>query len=54
MRRRLELEYTEGHGIQYLPIIKQVFAEMRPDVDFTSQSLQYIERMRTIDGLLGK
>jgi len=54
MRRRLELEYTEGHGVQYLPILKRIFAEMRPDVDFTAQSRAYIERLSRIDRLLGK
>jgi hypothetical protein len=54
MRRRLELEYTEGHGEKYLPIIGEVFKRMRPAVDFEKEKEAYLSRMRTIHLLLGK
>ena len=54
MRRRLELEYTEGHGEKYLPIIKEVFRQMRPDIDFDKESTEYLARMRRIHSILGK
>lgn len=52
MRRRLELEYTEDHGIRFLPIIESVFKQLRPHVDFTAQRTEYLERMRRIEELL--
>jgi glycerol-3-phosphate dehydrogenase len=54
MRRRLELEYTDGHGEKFLPIIRRVFNEMRPEVDFDKEETAYIARMKTIRQLLGK
>ena len=54
MRRRLELEYTEGHGEKYLPIIREVFKRMRPEVDFDKEQGEYLARMRAINTLLGK
>ena len=54
MRRRLELEYTEGHGEKYLPIIKEVFRQMRPDIDFDKESTEYLARMQRIHSILGK
>jgi glycerol-3-phosphate dehydrogenase len=54
MRRRLELEYTQGHGEQYLAIIGEVFSRMRPDIDFEKEKTAYLSRMRTIQSLLGK
>jgi len=53
MRRRLELEYTHDHGIQYLPTIRAVFTQMRPDIDFDREEKAYRERMRAIEALLG-
>jgi hypothetical protein len=52
MRRRLELEYTEDHGIRFLPIIESVFKQLRPDIDFAAQRNAYLERMRAIKELL--
>ncbi len=54
MRRRLELEYTEGHGEKYLPIIGEVFKRVRPDIDFEKESAAYIARMKAVRSLLGK
>jgi glycerol-3-phosphate dehydrogenase len=54
MRRRLELEYAEGHGERYLPIIGEVFKRLRPDIDFEQEREGYLARMRTIRWLLGK
>ena len=54
MRRRLELEYTEGHGEKYLPILGEVFKRMRPEVNFEKEKEAYLSRMRTIHSLLGK
>ncbi len=54
MRRRLELEYTDGHGEKYLPIIREVFRQMRPDIDFDKEQGEYLARMRRVDALLGK
>ena len=54
MRRRLELEYTEGHGEKYLPVVGEVFKRMRPEVDFEKETEAYLSRMRTIHSLLGK
>ena len=54
MRRRLELEYTEGHGEKYLQIIKEVFRQMRPDIDFDKESTEYLARMQRIHSILGK
>jgi glycerol-3-phosphate dehydrogenase len=54
MRRRLELEYTEGHGEKYLPIIGEVFKRMAPEVDFDKEKGEYLSRMRAIHSLLGK
>jgi glycerol-3-phosphate dehydrogenase len=54
MRRRLELEYTEGHGEKYLPIIGEVFKRMRPEINFEKEKEAYLSRMRTIHSLLGK
>ena len=54
MRRRLELEYTEGHGERYLSIIGEVFKRVRPDVDFDKEKGEYLARMRKIRSLLGK
>lgn len=54
MRRRLELEYTEGHGEKYLPIIREVFKRMRPEVDFDKEQAEYLARMRQVNALLGK
>lgn len=54
MRRRLELEYTQGHGERYLPIIRRVFNEMRPEVDFDKEEAAYLARMRKVNELLGK
>lgn len=54
MRRRLELEYVEGHGEEYLPVIRRVFQELRPDVDFAAQASNYLARMRGIRRLLGR
>ncbi|MEY4669834.1 MAG: hypothetical protein RL518_2533 [Pseudomonadota bacterium] len=54
MRRRLELEYTEGNGERYLPIIGEVFKRMRPDIDFDKERTEYLSRMKTIHSLLGK
>ena len=54
MRRRLELEYTQGHGEQYLGIIGEVFSRMRPDIDFEKEKTAYLSRMQTIHSLLGK
>ena len=52
MRRRLELEYTEGHGISYLPVIREVFKQVRPDIDFDREEATYLARMRGVDSLL--
>jgi hypothetical protein len=52
MRRRLELEYTAGHGEGYLSLIGDVFKRMRPDIDFEGEKERYCERMRGIDSLL--
>ena len=52
MRRRLELEYTEDHGVRFLPIIEGVFKQLRPEIDFAAQKTAYLERMRTIEALL--
>ena len=54
MRRRLELEYTEGHGERYLSIIGEVFKRVRPDIDFERERGEYLARMRKIHSLLGK
>jgi len=54
MRRRLELEYTEGHGERYLSIIGEVFKRVRPDIDFEREREEYLARMRKIHSLLGK
>jgi glycerol-3-phosphate dehydrogenase len=54
MRRRLELEYTEGHGEKYLPIIGEVFKRMRPEINFEKEKEAYLARMKTIHSLLGK
>jgi glycerol-3-phosphate dehydrogenase len=54
MRRRLELEYTDGHGEKYLPIIGEVFKRMRPDIDFEREKTQYLDRMKIVRSLLGK
>lgn len=54
MRRRLELEYTEGHGEKYLPIIGEVFKRMRLGIDFEKEKTEYLSRMRSIHSLLGK
>jgi glycerol-3-phosphate dehydrogenase len=54
MRRRLELEYTEGHGAKYLPIIREVFKRVRPDIDFDREQAEYLARMKTVDALIGK
>lgn len=54
MRRRLELEYTEGHGEKYLPIIRQVFRETRPEINFDKESAAYLSRMKTVRSLLDK
>jgi hypothetical protein len=52
MRRRLELEYTEDHGVRFLPIIEAVFKQLRPEMDFAAQKTAYLERMGTIEALL--
>jgi hypothetical protein len=52
MRRRLELEYTEGHGICYLPVIREVFRQVRPEVDFDKEEAAYRARMAEVDALL--
>ncbi len=52
MRRRLELEYSQGHGISYLPIIREVFRQMRPDLDFDREEAAYRARMMKINTLL--
>lgn len=52
MRRRLELEYLDGHGERFLPVIKEVFAALRPDIMFDQQAAEYRQRMRRIDALL--
>ncbi len=52
MRRRLELEYTYDHGVRYLPTIRAVFRQMRPDVDFDTEERVYVERMKGIEALL--
>jgi hypothetical protein len=53
MRRRLELEYTSGHGEEYLAMIGEVYTRMRPNVDVELEKQRYRERMREIDSLLG-
>jgi glycerol-3-phosphate dehydrogenase len=53
MRRRLELEYTEDHGVRFLPIIESVFKQLRPEIHFADQKNAYLERMRKIEELLG-
>lgn len=52
MRRRLELESLNDHGERYLPIIRDVFQSMRPDIDFDKEEASYLARMRRIDALL--
>lgn len=52
MRRRLELEYLDGHGEEYLPIIRTIFESMRPNVDFDKEIERYRARMTLIDELL--
>lgn len=52
MRRRLELEYLDGHGERFLPVIKEVFAALRPEIMFDQQAAEYRQRMRRIDALL--
>lgn len=54
MRRRLELEYVEGHGERYLPVLREVFKEVRPEIDFDRESSLYLTRMTRISKLLGK
>jgi glycerol-3-phosphate dehydrogenase len=52
MRRRLELEYGEGHGERYLPVIKEVFNRLRPEIPFDEEVSKYRERMAKIQTLL--
>jgi len=52
MRRRLELEYTDGHGERYLGVIGEVFNRMRPDINFEEESRRYQERMKAVHSLL--
>jgi len=54
MRRRLELEYEEGHGEVYLPVIREVFRTVRPEIDFDRESSLYLARMARISKLLGR
>ena len=52
MRRRLELEYLEGHGEEHLPIIRAIFESMRPDINFDKEIERYRARMTLIDELI--
>jgi glycerol-3-phosphate dehydrogenase len=52
MRRRLELEYTKGHGERYVEVIREVFKKMRPDIDFESELGAYRARIEQIERLL--
>lgn len=52
MRHRLELEYLPGHGLTYLPIIKEIFNRLRPQVNFEREADAYRARMHSIDTLL--
>lgn len=52
MRRRLELEYIEGHGERFLSVIREVFTSLRPDIPFDQQAAEYRQRMKRIDALL--
>jgi glycerol-3-phosphate dehydrogenase len=54
MRRRLELEYVEGHGERYLPVLREVFKAVRPEIAFDRESSLYLTRMTRISKLLGK
>jgi len=52
MRRRLELEPLPGHGLHYLPVIREAFQRLRPGADFDGQAAAYRARMEAIDSLL--
>ena len=52
MRRRLELEYTPGHGLRFLPVIGEVFRRLRPNRDFEAEAESYRKRMEAVDRLL--
>lgn len=53
MRRRLEVEYGEGHGFSSLSEISKIFAEYRPGVSFESEATAYRDRLKTLHERLG-
>lgn len=53
MRRRLEIEYLPGYGVDLLPNIIEYCKELRPHVDWTGQRDQYLERLASLRSVLG-
>ena len=52
MRRRLELEFLPGHGLELLPKILPLLKAKRPSLDMEKEENAYRERLSKLGALL--
>lgn len=53
MRRRLNLEYLTGHGLEALPQIVKLMTRLRPGRSFDGEAARYQERLTQLRALMG-
>jgi glycerol-3-phosphate dehydrogenase len=53
MRRRLNLEYLPGHGLEALPQLVQIMTKLRPGRTFVEEATRYRERLTQLRALMG-